>query len=50
MIVDPARLLPLFPTATQSLELAQEIPVTSTALDGAGWLVQVEPLFSVPIT
>jgi hypothetical protein len=50
MMVAPAPGLPLFPTATQSFELAQEIPVTSTALDGADWFVQLEPLLSVPMT
>jgi hypothetical protein len=49
-MVAPAPGLPLYPTATQSFELAQEIPVISTALAGAGWFVQLEPALSVPIT
>jgi len=36
MIVDPAPLLPLLPTAMQSLGAEQEMPVRSTALGGTG--------------
>jgi hypothetical protein len=50
MMVEPAPGLPLFPTATQSFALAQEILVTSTELDGTDWVAHVAPLFSVPIT
>jgi hypothetical protein len=34
MMVEPVPVLPLLPTATQSSKVEQEIPVTSTALDG----------------
>jgi hypothetical protein len=50
MIVAPAPVLPLSPTATQSVAFEQEMPVRSTALDGAVWRDQVEPLFEVPTT
>ena len=50
IIVVPAPpLFPLLPTATQSSRLEHEIPVTSTALEGAGCAVQLAPLFDVPI-
>jgi hypothetical protein len=48
MMVDPAPVLPLLPTAMQSFELAHEILVTSTEFGGGDWLVQVEPLLRVP--
>ncbi len=51
IIVDPAPALPLFPTAMQSLALAHEMLKRSTPLEGTSvWLVQVDPLLSVPIT
>jgi hypothetical protein len=50
MMVDPAPRLPLFPTATQSTEVAHEIPVRSTALGGGCSCDQVVPLFEVPMT
>jgi len=34
MIVDPAPLLPLLPTAMQARAVEHEMPVRSTALDG----------------
>ena len=34
MMVDPAPMFPLFPTAMQSSAAEHEIPVRSTALDG----------------
>lgn len=34
MIVDPAPLFPVLPTATQSSRLEHEIPVVSISLDG----------------
>jgi len=36
MIVDPASLLPLLPTAMQASAVEHEMPVRSTALDGTG--------------
>lgn len=51
IIVDPAPALPLFPTAMQSLALADEMLKRSTPLEGTSvWLVQVDPLLSVPTT
>jgi hypothetical protein len=51
MIIDPAPGLPLFPTAMQSLALAHEMLKRSTPLEGTSvWLVQVDPLLSVPTT
>ncbi len=50
MMVDPAPMLPLLPTATQSAGAEQEIPVTSTALLGGLWSDQVEPLLDVLTT
>jgi len=49
-MVDPAPVLPLFPTAMQSTAVAHEMPVKSMAFDGALWDDQVEPLFEVPTT
>lgn len=43
MIVDPAPVLPLFPTATQSLLLEQVVPVMLTASLGAESAVHVLP-------
>jgi hypothetical protein len=34
MIVDPAALLPVKPTATQSINVEHETPVTSISFDG----------------
>ena len=50
MMVEPAPVLPLFPTAMQSTRSEHEMPVRSTALDGGLWSDQVEPLFDVPMT
>lgn len=50
MIVDPDPRLPVLPTATQSSAAEQETPVRSTALLGAVWSVQVEPLSEEPTT
>jgi len=50
IIVDPAPLFPVFPTATQSSEFEHEMPVRSTTSEGAFWSVHVEPVFEVPIT
>ena len=50
MMVDPAPVLPLFPTAMQSTAVAHEMPVRSTALGGGLWDDHVEPLFDVPTT
>ena len=50
MMVEPAPRLPVLPTATQSSESEQEIPVRSTALRGGFWSDQVEPLFEVLMT
>jgi hypothetical protein len=36
MIVEPAPVLPLFPTAMQSSAAEQEMPVRSTAFGGTG--------------
>jgi len=47
MMVEPAPLLPVLPTATQSLESEQEIPVRSTAFAGGLWSDHVDPLFDV---
>jgi len=50
MMVDPAPVLPLFPTAMQSTAVVHEMPVRSTALGGGLWSDQVVPLFDVPTT
>jgi hypothetical protein len=50
MIGDPAPVLPLSPTLTQSFALAQEIPIRSTAFEGGDWLDHDDPLSRVPIT
>jgi hypothetical protein len=50
MMVEPAPMLPVLPTATQSLASEQEIPVRSTAFAGGLWSDQVEPLFDVLMT
>ena len=50
MMVDPAPVLPLFPTAMQSTAVEHEMPVRSTALGGGLWSDHVEPLFDVPTT
>lgn len=50
MIVDPAPILPVLPTAMQFVEDEQEIPVRSTALAGGLWSDQEEPLLEVPTT
>ena len=47
MIVDPAPILPVLPTAMQSTALEQDTPVRSTALLAGLWRVQVEPLLEV---
>ena len=47
MIVDPAPILPVFPTAMQFAVVEQETPVRSTALLGGVWSDQVDPLFEV---
>jgi hypothetical protein len=50
MIVEPAPMLPVLPTAMQSAGAEQEIPVRSTAFAGGLCSDQVEPLFEVPTT
>ncbi len=50
MMVDPAPRLPVLPTATQSSTAEQEMPVTSTALDGGVWGDHVAPLLDVADT
>ena len=50
MMVDPAPIFPVFPTATQSSAVEHEIPVRSTAFAGGLWSDQVDPLFDVPTT
>jgi hypothetical protein len=50
MMVEPEPVLPLFPTATQSLPLEHEIPVMFTASLGADPGSQVLPLSDVRIT
>jgi hypothetical protein len=50
MIADPAAVLPLSPTPTQSFAFAQEMPMMSTAFEGGDWLDHDEPLSRVPIT
>jgi len=47
MIVEPAPLLPLSPTAMQSKGAEHEMPVRSTALGGAVWRDQFEALSEV---
>jgi len=47
MIVDPAPLFPLLPTAMQARAVEHEMPVRSTALEGGLCRDQVEPLFDV---
>ena len=50
MMVEPAPLFPVFPTAMQSSAAEHEIPVRSTAFAGGIWSDHVEPLFDVPTT
>jgi hypothetical protein len=50
MMVEPAPMLPVLPTAMQSSESEQEIPVRSTAFAGGLWSDHVEPLFDVLMT
>jgi hypothetical protein len=50
MMVEPAPVLPLLPTATQSSRREHEMSVTSTASDGGDWAVQLVPLLEVPST
>ena len=50
MMVEPAPILPVLPTAMQSLESEQEIPVRSTAFAGGLCSDHVEPLFDVLMT
>jgi hypothetical protein len=47
MIVDPAPLLPLLPTAMQSSGAEHEMPVRSTAFGGGLWRDQVDPVVDV---
>jgi hypothetical protein len=50
MIVEPAPVLPLLPTAMQFSAAEQEMPVRSTAFGGTSWVDQVSPLLDVPMT
>jgi hypothetical protein len=50
MMVEPAALFPVVPTAMQSSGPEHEIPRRSTALAGGVWSDQVDPLVEVPIT
>lgn len=50
MIVEPAPVLPVLPTATQARALEHEIPVRSTAFGGAVCEDQVDPVLDVPMT
>jgi hypothetical protein len=50
IMVEPAPVLPLLPTATHSSRLEHEMPVTSTALKGGDWAVQLAPLLDVSST
>jgi hypothetical protein len=49
-MVEPAPVLPVSPTATQSVEFQHEMPVRSMAFDGGFCSDQVEPLLDVPTT